>query len=65
MEISEELLNEVRALVDEQRARCAWFWRTDFVPSNAEEARRALQAIARRGDRAAYVRAAELLRQLP
>lgn len=62
--VPEQLLREVRELLDENRLRSAWFWRPDFSPQNADEARRALQAIVRRCDRATYIRAAGLLRQL-
>lgn len=62
--LPESYLREVRLLLDEQRDKCAWFWRRDFVPRDAAEARLALQAIARRGDRAAYARAVRLLHEL-
>lgn len=55
---------ELRALVDEYRSRCLWYLRIDYYPGTTEEMQRVLDAIQRRGDRAAFQRAAEIKRWL-
>ncbi len=55
-----ELDRAVNAIVDEYRARCLWFLRADYYPTTPDERLRILDQIQRHGDRAAYVRAAEL-----
>jgi hypothetical protein len=57
---SKDVERAVDAFVDEQRARCLWFLRADYYPATLEERLSVLDQIARRGDRAAFVRAAEL-----
>lgn len=49
-----------RALVDEYRARCLWFLRTDYYPDTVVERARVLDAIAVHGDAQAFRRVAEL-----
>jgi hypothetical protein len=54
----------LRALIDEQRARCLWFLRRDYYPSTPEEALRVLSSIERRGSVEAFRRCAEIRRWL-
>ncbi|HEY7791154.1 MAG TPA: hypothetical protein VIC33_11605 [Vicinamibacterales bacterium] len=49
-----------RALVDEYRARCLWFLRTDYYPATTQERLRVLDYVQRYGEREAHVRAAQL-----
>lgn len=51
---------ELRALVDEYRARCLWFLRPDLYPEDREQALRVLGHIERHGDREGFVRAGRL-----
>jgi hypothetical protein len=53
-------MDQVRELVDEYRVTCLWYLREDWYPESAEDALRALDAIARHGDVAAFQKAAEL-----
>ena len=53
-------LQSVRALVDEYRGRCLWFWREDYYPETPAEAARALDYIVRHGDVAAFRKVAPL-----
>ena len=57
---AEELAAAVNTLVDEYRDRCLWFVAEGYYPSTDEERMRFLAQIRRHGDRAAYLRAAEL-----
>lgn len=50
----------VDRLVDEYRIRCLWFLRPDYYPSTQAERLRVLDAIARHGDRDAFLRAARM-----
>jgi hypothetical protein len=50
----------VNQLVHTYRARCLWFLRPDFYPSNDRERLMVLDQIERHGDREAYVKAASL-----
>jgi hypothetical protein len=54
----------VDALVDEYRARCLWFLRSDYYPKTPEDRIRILGYIERHGDVAAFRRAAALRRWL-
>lgn len=54
----------VNRLVDEYRARCLWFLRSDFYPNSTDETIRTLRTIERYGDREAFRKAAELRRWL-
>lgn len=58
------LREELARFVEEQRALCLWYMREDFLPVDFETARLALDAIEKHGDRAAFLRAAELRRWL-
>jgi hypothetical protein len=51
-------------LVDEYRARCLWFLRSDFYPSTPDQRSRVLGYIERYGDLVAFRKAAELRRWL-
>jgi hypothetical protein len=51
---------ELRLLVDEYRARCLWFLRSDLYPETHEEALRVLRQIERHADREGFVRAARI-----
>lgn len=51
---------ELRALVDEYRARCLWFLRPDLYPEDREHALRVLGHIETHGDREGFVRAGRL-----
>ena len=53
---------EIDRLVDEYRLSCLWYLRADFYPRTDAERLRALEAIARYGDVAAF-RLASQLRQ--
>lgn len=55
---------ELRALVDEYRARCLWFLRPDLYPADCEQALRVLGHIETRGDREGFVRARRLRERL-
>lgn len=50
----------VNAFVDEYRARCLWFLRSDWYPQTLEERLRALGYIERHGDANAFRRAGVL-----
>ena len=54
------VMQSVRALVDEYRARCLWFLREDYYPQTPAEARGVLESIERYGDVAAFRKAAVL-----
>ncbi len=52
------------ALWEQNRARCAWFMRDDFVPSSKDDFIRCLHTLAQHGDRATYVMARKLMKCL-
>jgi hypothetical protein len=58
------MTDETRAalaqLMEQYRDRCLWFLRPDYVPEDAEGARRVLDLIERYGDRSAFQRAEEI-----
>ncbi|HEY0874611.1 MAG TPA: hypothetical protein VGD94_14155 [Vicinamibacterales bacterium] len=56
----EEVLAEVRALVDRYRARCLWFLEADYYPRSRTEVLRVLDYLERYGDREAFSAAARL-----
>jgi hypothetical protein len=56
----EEVLDDVRALVEEVRNSCLWFVDAAFSPATPDEAIRALRWIERHADRDTYVRARHL-----
>ncbi len=60
----EEIAAAVNRLVDEYRDRCLWFLREGYYPETREQRLRVLAQIERHGDRAAFLRAAELRRWL-
>ena len=53
-------MTEIEALVERHRATCLWFMDASFRADTPARARRALDAIARYGDREAFVRATDL-----
>ena len=55
-----KVMQNVRALVDEYRARCLWFLREDYYPRTPAEACGVLESIERHGDAAAFRKAAVL-----
>jgi hypothetical protein len=60
----DDIAAEVNRLVDAYRDRCLWFLREDYYPATREQRLRVLDQIGRHGDRAAFLRAAELRRWL-
>lgn len=59
-----EFQHELNQLLEANRDRALWSLTPDFAPQTSEAARRVLETIARRGNRATFVRARQLLRQL-
>jgi hypothetical protein len=55
---------ELLELLEANRARALWWVDADFVPQTPEAARRVLEKIAARGDRATFIKARGLLAQL-
>jgi hypothetical protein len=55
---------ELLELIEANRDHALWSLPRDFTPQTPEAARRILQQIAARGDRATFIRARQLLRQL-
>lgn len=53
-------MEALHRLVDEQRARCLWFLRSDYYPRSPAEGMRVLDAIQKNGDRAAFQAAARI-----
>jgi hypothetical protein len=63
-QITEDLRRQVNQLVDTYRARCLWFLRADYYPTDREEVLRTLDYIRRYGDREAFRKAGELYQWL-
>lgn len=61
MVLSAEQLAVIDSLVEQYRARCLWYLRRDFFPRDDVERRLVLSAIARHGDREAFLRAGEAI----
>jgi hypothetical protein len=59
-----DVAKAVNALVDEYRARCLWFLRSDYYPRSTDERLRILDYIVRYGDREAYRKATTVRRWL-
>ncbi len=59
-----EFERELRELIEANRDRALWQMPPDFLPETPGAARRVLERIAARGDRATFIRARQLLRQL-
>ncbi len=55
---------EIAEFIEAHRARALWHLAPDYLPQTADEMRCVLRQIAARGDRATWVRARELLREL-
>lgn len=62
--LQSDLLQSVRALVEEYRDRCLWFLPVDYYPETADQIRRTLDHIDRYGDRRAFQEAARLRKWL-
>jgi hypothetical protein len=60
MDDTEQLMGEGRELVEAVRARCLWFLRPDYLPSDAEAMSRVLRQIEERGTREEYLRARKI-----
>jgi hypothetical protein len=58
----DDVLPEVRVLIDRYRARCLWFLESDYYPQTRADVLRVLEYVERYGDRDAY-RAAASIRQ--
>jgi len=56
--------SELRALIEANRARALWSMPRDYFPADDAGARRVLEKIAARGDRATWIRARRMLREL-
>jgi hypothetical protein len=50
----------IKRLVEDYRAQCLWFLRPDYMPTTTDEILNVLSLIQRYGDRAGYLRAAEI-----
>jgi hypothetical protein len=60
----DEILQAIDRLVTEQRDRCLWFLRSDYVPEDDASRHRTLMYIQRHATREAALKAAELSRWL-
>lgn len=59
-----EIREQLRALIEANRARALWNFPADYFPADAAAARAVLQRIAARGDRATFIAARRLLSQI-
>ena len=59
-----EFQHELWKLIEANRERALWSLARDYTPETPAAARRVLEQIAARGDRATFIRARQLLRQL-
>jgi hypothetical protein len=59
--LSPEQESELRDLIEQNRARALWSLPSDYLPIDLAGARRTLERIAARGDRATFIRARRLL----
>ena len=57
MTLDDDLVKQAHALIQENRARCLWFLREDFLPVDPEGLARAMTYIERRGNRESYIKA--------
>jgi hypothetical protein len=55
-----DLFEEINKLVNENRQRCFWSMRRDFLPETNDARLRALKYLATYGDRATFVKARNL-----
>ena len=55
---------ELRALIEANHVRALWSLPRDYFPVDDASARRILEKIAARGDRATWIRARQMLREL-
>jgi hypothetical protein len=56
--------DEVRTLWKNNRLRCGWFMRDDFIPETRDELLRCLELLMMRGDRETYIAARKLVKCL-
>jgi len=59
-----EFKQELLEIIEANRARALWSLPRDFVPQTPDAARRVLNLIAARGNKATFIRARQLLHQL-
>ena len=62
--MTNQFQGELRALIEANRARALWNVPRDYFPADTESARRILERIAARGDRATWTKARQMLREL-
>ena len=55
---------QLRALIEANRARALWNFPADYFPADSAAARAVLKRIASRGDRATFIAARRLLMEL-
>ncbi len=55
---------QLHDLIEANRVRALWTYPSDYYPSDIDSARRVLERIAARGDRATFTRARQLLNSL-
>jgi hypothetical protein len=60
MALPEDIVRQVHALVEANRARCLWFLREDYLPEDTESIARVLVYIERRGDLPTYIKARKI-----
>lgn len=56
-ELSPEMEEAIRSLVDDYRDRCLWFLRREYYPRTPQEISRVMEVISRYGDQQAFRRA--------
>ena len=59
-----EIREQLRALIEANRARALWNFPADYFPDDAAAARAVLDRIAARGDRATFIAARQLLAKI-
>jgi len=57
MVVPDDILKQAHALINENRVRCLWFLREDFLPEDRDGLVRAMKYIEQRGDRETYIKA--------
>ncbi len=62
--MTHEIREQLRALIETNRARALWNFPADYFPTDAVSARAVLERIASRGDRATFVAARRLLAEI-
>ena len=59
-----EIREQLRALIEANRARALWNFPADYFPDDVQSARAVLGRIAARGDRATFAAARRLMSQI-